>query len=199
MLLGAGVWLVCLRPRSLEGVVAPFSVSASGQNDSLWDALGTMRIEADYLFRNVYFNQILTASASIAKVSVVLRNIMKKLKALVVMAPGTNIEVSSRQFRSLCDVVTQRVTHKFNYFDVVFIESENPTLAESVGKAVGCGVEEIIIYPSFLNEGENVNGHIQNEIIALSNNHPFVHFTLLDIDGSAVIESENNGQNIVAK
>ncbi len=115
------------------------------------------------------------------------------------MAPGGNGDVSRMEFNSLCNIVTQRVSYKFNYFDVVFLESANPNLAESVDTAINCGVEDIAIYPFFLNEGESVNENIQDIIMAISDKHPFVHFTLLDTYGNTVIEADNQDQHIVAK
>lgn len=124
---------------------------------------------------------------------------MKKLKALIAMAPGSNSDMSSSNFHLMCDVVTQRVSREFNYFDVMFIEPEDTGLEECIEKALACGVEDVAVYPFFLNEGESVDKGIQDRIVALSDSHPCVHFVLLDTNGATVIEVENVGRHVVSK
>ena len=148
----------------------------------------------------LFFNQVLTLGSSRAKVPARVRNNkMKKLKALIAMAPGSDSDMSSSNFHLMCDVVTQRVSREFNYFDVMFIESVDTGLEECIEKALACGVEDIAVYPFFLNEGESVDKDIQDRIVALSGSHPCVHFVLLDTDGATVIDVDNPGLHSVAK
>lgn len=64
-----------------------------------------------------------------------------------------------------------------------FLNFSQPTMAEAVEKALGQGVDQIIIQPYFLIEGHYVRNDLRHAVRTLAEQHKSVRFTIADVLG----------------
>ena len=93
--------------------------------------------------------------------------------ALIILGHGSRNPAATEQFH---DLVAQLRARGQERVYPAFMELAAPSLADAVGEAVAAGVDEIVVQPCFLFDGNHIRRDIPEMLAGFASGHPAVAF-----------------------
>ncbi len=105
-------------------------------------------------------------------------------RGLVFVAHGSRNPMSNQQITSLANAVKANMKEKYTYLNCGFLEFAEPSIGDAINQQIQIGVNEIVIFPYFLSNGNHVSRDIPAIIQTFKNEFPSIIFTILPVFGN---------------
>ena len=100
------------------------------------------------------------------------------MKALLLIAHGSNRQISNDEIRTLTEHLKEKAQSDFEYINCVFLELAEPSIGDGVEQCIAAGAEEITLVPYFLSEGKHVATDIPEIVAQKQKEHPNIKMYL---------------------
>ena len=105
------------------------------------------------------------------------------MKALLLIAHGSNRQYSNDEIRSLTDRLRSKIETHFDHIDCVFLELTKPSIADGIQRCAEDGVDEIVLLPYFLAAGKHIAEDIPGIVAEQRNYYPHINMRICDYVG----------------
>ena len=105
------------------------------------------------------------------------------MKALLLIAHGSNRQYSNDEIRSLTDRLRAKIRAHFDRIDCVFLELTEPSIADGIQRCADNGIDEIILLPYFLSAGKHIADDIPGIVAEQRNRYPHIDMRICDYVG----------------
>lgn len=100
------------------------------------------------------------------------------MKALLLIAHGSNRQISNDEIRTLTNKLKPKAQQDFDYIDCVFLELAEPSIPEGIEQCIATGAKEITLLPYFLSEGKHVAEDIPTIVAEKQKEHPDIEMNI---------------------
>ncbi len=107
------------------------------------------------------------------------------MKGLILVAHGSRRETSNREFLTIVEQVRKQKDLDFARIEAAFLEFSERTIDKAVEAMVDADVENLFVYPYFLNAGNHVVNDIPQKVKAMEQTYPNIKVTVLPYIGSS--------------
>lgn len=107
------------------------------------------------------------------------------MKALLLVAHGSQKKVSNDEIRSLALKLAQDPRHAFDQVECAFLEFAEPSIPEGISACIRQGAKYITVLPYFLSSGHHVSVDIPAELEKAQRNNSQVQFKMAPYLGTA--------------
>ena len=105
------------------------------------------------------------------------------MKALLLIAHGSNRQYSNDEIRSLTDRLRAKVKTHFDRVDCVFLELSEPSIADGIQRCAADGISEITLLPYFLAAGKHIAEDIPGIVAEQRDRYPHINMQICDYVG----------------
>jgi len=105
------------------------------------------------------------------------------MKALLLIAHGSNRQFSNNEIRALTDRLKAKIQSHFDYIECVFLEITKPSIADGIQQCADKGVERIILLPYFLSAGKHIAEDIPKIVEEQHLRYPHIDMQVSDYLG----------------
>ncbi len=107
------------------------------------------------------------------------------MKGLLLVAHGSRRDASNKEFETMVSSLNKRLHKVYSKVNTSFLELSSPSIDEALHAMIAEGIDDIQVYPFFLNPGRHVHHDIPEKIKAFKTLHPEVSFDILPHFGSS--------------
>ncbi len=107
------------------------------------------------------------------------------MKGLLLIAHGSRLEQSNKEFETMVSELGEKFNDTYDKVKASFLECASPGIEVALHSMIEEGIDEIKIYPFFLNSGKHVHKDIPEKIDTLKEQFSDVSFELLPHFGSS--------------
>ncbi len=108
---------------------------------------------------------------------------LKVKKGLIFTAHGSRNPMSNQHIASLANMVKANIKEKYTYLNYGFLELAQPSVSDAINQQIQMGMNEIVIFPYFLSNGNHVSQDIPAIIHMFQNSYPSITFNILPVFG----------------
>ena len=105
------------------------------------------------------------------------------MKALLLIAHGSNRQYSNDEIRSLTDRLRDKIKGHFDHIDCVFLELSKPSIADGIQRCADDGIDEIVLLPYFLSAGKHITEDIPGIVATQRSYYPHINMRVCDYVG----------------
>ena len=105
------------------------------------------------------------------------------MRALLLIAHGSNRTFSNDEIRALADRLRHKVQDHFDYIDCVFLELAEPSIPDGIQQCAAKGIDEIILLPYFLSAGKHIAEDIPGIVEDQRKHYPQIDMQICDYLG----------------
>ena len=105
------------------------------------------------------------------------------MKALLLIAHGSNRQFSNDEIRDLTHRLKDKIQTHFDYIDCVFLELAEPSIADGIQQCIAEGIDQIVLLPYFLSAGKHIAEDIPGIVAAQRKRFPHIDMHLRDYLG----------------
>lgn len=105
------------------------------------------------------------------------------MKALLLIAHGSNRQFSNNEIRTLTDRLRNKIRSHFDYIACVFLEISEPSIADGIRQCAAAGIKEIVLLPYFLSAGKHIAEDIPAIVEAQRKHYPQIDMRICDYLG----------------
>jgi sirohydrochlorin ferrochelatase len=109
---------------------------------------------------------------------------IERVRGLVFIAHGSRNKNSNQQIETLVKTVASNTTGNYKYITHAFLEFCAPTISDAVTSQIDAGINEVILFPYFLTNGNHVCHDIPEIIKTMKDRFPDINFIILPVFGS---------------
>jgi sirohydrochlorin ferrochelatase len=110
---------------------------------------------------------------------------MKKRAGVILIAHGSKRSQSNEEFIKLCEKIKLENIVEFDKISYAFLELVKPTIEMAVENMYDENIEQVYLYPYFLNSGKHVSIDIPNIISKMQSIYTNMDIQLLNHFGSS--------------
>jgi len=107
------------------------------------------------------------------------------MKGLLCIAHGSRREQSNLEFTTMVMLLKPRLHETYTLIDAAFLEFSLPSIDTALDDMIHNGMQEVHVYPFFLNSGKHVHHDIPEYIEKFKKQYPDVRLNLLKHFGSS--------------
>ncbi|OIP55752.1 MAG: hypothetical protein AUK54_03410 [Helicobacteraceae bacterium CG2_30_36_10] len=111
---------------------------------------------------------------------------MKKKVGVVLIAHGSKRSESNREFLELCEEIRAQNSLNFDEISFAFLEFERPSLEMALDEMSDKNMDEVYVYPYFLNSGKHVLVDLPQIISQSKTRHTTMKIELLTHFGASL-------------
>ena len=100
------------------------------------------------------------------------------MKALLLIAHGSNRQYSNDEIRSLTDRLRAKIKTHFDHVDCVFLEISKPSIADGIQQCATAGADEITLLPYFLSAGKHIAEDIPGIVAEQRDRYPHINMQI---------------------
>ena len=105
------------------------------------------------------------------------------MKALLLIAHGSNRQFSNNEIRTLTDRLRDKIRSHFDYIECVFLEISEPSIADGIRQCADAGIKEIVLLPYFLSAGKHIAEDIPAIVAEQRKHYPQIDMRIRDYLG----------------
>ncbi|MBT5934045.1 CbiX/SirB N-terminal domain-containing protein [Sulfurimonas sp.] len=110
---------------------------------------------------------------------------MDKKIGIILVAHGSKHKKSNDEFIQLCDSIRVENLDKFDFIEHAFLEFEEPTIEMAIKSVHERSIDNVSVYPYFLNSGKHVSVDLPFIISEVETLYPSMKIELLNHFGSS--------------
>jgi sirohydrochlorin cobaltochelatase len=110
---------------------------------------------------------------------------MDKKIGIILVAHGSKRKKSNDEFIQLCDSIRVENLDKFDFIEHAFLEFEEPTIEMAIKSVHERSIDNVSVYPYFLNSGKHVSVDLPFIISEVETLYPSMKIELLNHFGSS--------------
>jgi sirohydrochlorin cobaltochelatase len=110
---------------------------------------------------------------------------MDKKIGIILVAHGSKCKKSNDEFIQLCDSIRVENLDKFDFIEHAFLEFEEPTIEMAIKSVHERSIDNVSVYPYFLNSGKHVSVDLPFIISEVETLYPSMKIELLNHFGSS--------------
>jgi sirohydrochlorin ferrochelatase len=113
-----------------------------------------------------------------------MKKYVERLRGLVFIAHGSRNTISNQQIEILVKTVARNTQEKYRYVSHAFLEFAAPSISDAVTGQIDAGINEVILFPYFLTNGNHVSRDIPEIVQTFKLKFPNINFIILPVFGS---------------
>ncbi len=99
-------------------------------------------------------------------------------KGLIVLAHGSKVAETDEIMTQYVETISKKVS--FEHVEKAYLQMMSPDLGAAVANLNQAGIQDVLVFPFFLFNGNHIQEDIPNELEALKIQYPEMSFTFMD-------------------